>query len=68
MTAPKRSRSKLFVVRRAILLSLVLGALLVPVVVIAANALGSHNQGSSSELVCSQTSNPCQLPKSAASP
>jgi len=65
---PKRSRSRLFVVRRAILLTLVLGALLVPVVAIAANAFGAHSQGSSSELVCSQTSNPCQLPNSAASP
>jgi hypothetical protein len=65
---PRRSRRTLFVVRRVALLTLLVACLVVPVVAIAATAFGSHGQGTSSELVCSQTSNPCQLPKSAASP
>ena len=56
-----------FLVRRIALLTLVVACLVVPVVAVAVQAFGSHGSGASSELVCSQTTNPCQLPKSATS-
>jgi ABC-type Fe3+ transport system permease subunit len=71
MTPERRGRTT-FLIRRAALLTLVVVCLVVPVVAIALEAFGSHgNGGTSSELVCSQATDPCQLPKSvesAASP
>ena len=54
--------------RRIVLLTLVVACLVVPVVAIAAEVFGSSGHGTSSELVCSQPTDPCQLPKSAAFP
>jgi ABC-type Fe3+ transport system permease subunit len=56
-----------FLVRRIALLTLVVACLVVPVVAVAMQAFGPHGSGTSSELVCSQTTDPCQLPKSATS-
>ena len=64
---PKRPRSTTFLIRRAALLTLVVVCLVVPVVAIALEAFGSHGSGTFSELVCSQATDPCQLPKSAES-
>jgi hypothetical protein len=67
---PERRGRKLFLLRRAALLTLVAACLAVPVAAIALEAFGPHGVGTggtSSELVCSQTTDPCQLPKSAAS-
>jgi hypothetical protein len=60
-----RRRSR-FLIRRVALLTLLVACLVVPVVAVAVNAFGSHGQGgggASSELVCSQATTPCQLPK-----
>ena len=54
--------------RRIALLTLVVACLVIPVVAITIEAFGSHSQGTSSELVCSEPTDPCQLPTSAASP
>jgi hypothetical protein len=64
---PGRPGRTTFLIRRAALLTLVVLCLVVPVVAIALEAFGPHGNGTSSELVCSQATEPCQLPKSAES-
>jgi hypothetical protein len=67
-TPRQRRRRTTSVIRRVVLLALVVGCLAAPVIAIAVETFDSHGGGTSSELVCSQPTDPCQLPRSAASP